>query len=83
MDLHTHGIWCMPEALSCVHGKPDRAGGPVINTRQDTWKPFQAGGHIVYIWDARQNGIPDDLQNCIIHGECQVDGSHVDREAMR
>ena len=31
-DLHTYGSWSMPEALLCVKGKPDQAGGPVINT---------------------------------------------------
>ena len=31
-DLYTHGSRCVPEALLCVYGKPDKAGGPVINT---------------------------------------------------
>ena len=26
-DLHTRGSRFMPEALRCVHGKPNRAGG--------------------------------------------------------
>ena len=32
-DLYLHGSRSMPEALLYVNGKPDRAGGPVINTR--------------------------------------------------
>ena len=31
-DLYTHGRRSVPEALLCVYGKPDRAGGPVTNT---------------------------------------------------
>ena len=30
-DLYLHGRRSVPEALLCVNGKPDRAGGPVIN----------------------------------------------------
>ena len=48
----------MPEALLCVQGKPDKAGGPVIDTMQDTWRLAQAGGHIVCNWEARQCGRP-------------------------
>ena len=29
-DLYTHGSRSMPEAILFAHGKPDRAGGPVI-----------------------------------------------------
>ena len=29
-DPHTHGSRSMPEALLCVEGKPDTAGGPTI-----------------------------------------------------
>ena len=29
-DLHRHEGRSRPEALWCVHGKPDRAGGPAI-----------------------------------------------------
>ena len=32
-NLDTHGSRSVPEALLCVYGKPDRAGGPVTNTR--------------------------------------------------
>ena len=31
MDLHTYGSRSMPEASLCEQGKPDNAGGPVIN----------------------------------------------------
>ena len=31
-DLHLHGSRPMPEASLCVQGKPDKAGGPVMNT---------------------------------------------------
>ena len=27
-DLRTHGRRYRPEAMQCVYGKPDRAGGP-------------------------------------------------------
>ena len=49
MDLHTNGSRSMPEAFWGVNGKPDAAGGPVINTLHDSWKPVHAGGHIVHI----------------------------------
>ena len=57
-DLYLHGSRSVPEALLCVYGKPDRAGGPVTNTLCDVWKPVHAGGHIVYTWEARQCGRP-------------------------
>ena len=59
-DLYTHGSRSVPEALLCVYGKPDRAGGPVTNTLCDVWQPVYAGGHTVCIWEARQSGRPDD-----------------------
>ena len=31
MDLHIYGSRSKPEASLCVQGKPDNAGGPVIN----------------------------------------------------
>ena len=60
MDLHTNGSRSMPEAFWGVNGKPDAAGGPVINARHDSWKPVHAGGHIVYIRESRLNGLHDD-----------------------
>ena len=54
MDLHTHGCRSMPKSFWSVNGKPDRAGGPIIITRYDSWKPVHAGGHIVYNREARQ-----------------------------
>ena len=57
-DLHTYGSRSMPGAISCVQGKPDRAGGPVINTLYDTWKLVHVGGHIVCNWEARHYGWP-------------------------
>ena len=57
-DLHTHGSRSMLEALLCVEGKPDEAGGPVMNTLEDTWKLAHPGGHVVYNWEARQRGKP-------------------------
>ena len=51
-DLHRHQRRSRPEASLCVYGKPDRAGGPVINRLQNSWKPVHAGGHIVCKWEA-------------------------------
>ena len=31
-NLDTHGSQSMPEVISCILGKPDKAGGPMINT---------------------------------------------------
>ena len=73
----------------CVYGKPDKAGGPVINTLWDTWKPVHAGGHIVYNWEARQRGRP--TRRIYIHVEaglcrrpnCVFKGSPTKREARK
>ena len=46
----------MPEALLRVEGKPDEAGGLVINAVQDMGKPVHAGSHVVYNWEARPCG---------------------------
>ena len=53
MDLHTYGSRSMPEASLSEQGKPDNAGGPVINTLSYTWNLVYAG--FFYIWEARQN----------------------------
>ena len=58
MDLHIYGSRSTPEASLSEQGKPDNAGGPVINTLWYTWKPVYAGGHIVDIWEARHCGRP-------------------------
>ena len=29
-DLHRHGSWIMPEAVCCVHGKPERGRGALM-----------------------------------------------------
>ena len=87
MDIHTNGNRSMPEALLCVYGKPDRAGGQVINTGKDTWRPVHAGGHIVYNWEARQRGRPTTRIYIDIKGglgrrpHCVYMGSPTEREA--
>ena len=50
MDLHIYGSRSKPEASLCVEGKPEEAGGPVMNTLQYTWKSVHVGGHTVGLW---------------------------------
>ena len=77
----------MLEALLCVEGKPDEAGGPVMNTLEDTWKLAHPGGHVVYNWEARQRGRPtakiDVYMEADLHRKpfCVYAGSLTQREA--
>ena len=48
----------MQEVALCVQGKPDRAGGPMADTPEDTRKPVDAGGHIVHDSKAQRSGGP-------------------------
>ena len=61
-DLPIFGSQRTPAAVSCVHGKPDRAGGPLMNmpsklmeagprrrpSRGQGGKPDRAGGPMTY-----------------------------------
>ena len=66
MDLHTYGSRSMPEASLSEQGKPDNAGGPVINTLSYTWNLVYAG-FFTYGKPGKTRGSVIKLSN--IHGK--------------
>ena len=55
---HAHAVcWFIAAKPDCkVGGKPDEAEGPVIDKLWHSWRLVYAGGHAVYIRDARHSG---------------------------
>ena len=58
MDQHIHRCWSKPEASLRVQGKPDKAGGLVMNTQSHPRKPVSSGGHDADIEEVRHGGRP-------------------------